>query len=128
MRLSSDGYYLDVTKTNKHAVDIYVVDDLEENPTTIGGTSLRFNLPQGSEIADGHLFIADTGNNYVYIWEDVEDALAGKSADMKLGQGVPPQIGTDTLFWPATPSYDGSYLLLGEVKFSGRFLRFSPEE
>lgn len=127
-RLSSDGTYFAVTKTNKHTVDVYRVDDLESTPTTVGGTSLKFNLPQGSEIADGHLFIADTGNNYVYIWEDVEDAIAGKSADVKLGQGGAPQIKKDTLFWPATPSYDGSYLWLGEVKFSGRLLRFSPEE
>jgi hypothetical protein len=126
-RLSSDGTYLAVTKTNKHAVDIYDVHDLESTPTTIGGRG-TFNLPQGSEIADGHLFIGDTGNSYVYIWKDVEDALAGESADVKLGQGGDPQIGKDTLFWPATPSYDGSYLWLGEVKFSGRLLRFSPTE
>lgn len=127
MRLSSDGTHLAVTKTEKHTIDIYTIADLKEGPTAIGGTGV-FNLPQGAEIADGHLFISDTGNNSVYIWEDVEDAIAGKSADIKLGKGGVPQIGKETVFWPAVPSYDGSYLWLGEFKFSGRLLRFSPEE
>jgi hypothetical protein len=37
-----------------------------------------------------------------------------------------PEIGKDKLFWPAGISFDGNYLWVGEFKFSGRILRFSP--
>jgi len=36
------------------------------------------------------------------------------------------QIGIDKLFWPGAVSFDGNYLWVGEFKFSGRILRFSP--
>ncbi len=127
LRLASDGTYVAVTRTYGHTVDIYSVNNLEESPTAIGGAGV-FNLPQGADVANGHLFVGDTGNNYVHVWENIEDAIAGESADVQLGQGGTPMIGKETLFWPATPSFDGSYLWLGEFKFSGRLLRFSPTE
>jgi len=75
------------------------------------------------------LFVADTGFDRVLIWNDIADALAGKSADVILGasdfQDTSPQIGADKLFWPCTLAFDGSYLWVGEFKFSERILRFS---
>jgi hypothetical protein len=38
-----------------------------------------------------------------------------------------PETGRSTLFWPGAPVFDGSYLWLGEFKFSNRLLRFSIE-
>lgn len=127
LRLSSDGTTLAVTRTFAHSIDLYEVDNLEADPVSVGGQGV-FNLPQGAEVADGHLFIGDTNFSYVHVWEDIADALAGKPAEIKLGQGGDPMIGIDTLFWPAVPAFDGSYLWVGEFKFSGRLLRFSPSD
>ncbi len=126
-RLSSDGTYLAVVKTQEHSIDIYSIADLEEDPVSIGGIGV-FNLPDGAEVAEGHLFIADKGSNYIHIWKDIDDALDGNSADIKIGQGGTPMIGKDSLFWPGSVSFDGDYLWVAEFKFSGRLLRFSPEE
>jgi hypothetical protein len=65
----------------------------------------------------------------VLIWRNIEDAILGKGADVTLGiKSWRPEIGKDRLFWPAVPSFDGDYLWLGEIKFSGRILRFSPRQ
>jgi hypothetical protein len=58
----------------------------------------------------------------------VEDAVAGRTPDVVLGDAnpaAPPRITERTLFWPGAPAFDGSYLWVGEFKFSGRILRFS---
>lgn len=59
-------------------------------------------------------------------------APAGKHPDALLGAGDDqdrnPEIGRDKLFMPGTIAFDGSYLWVGEFKFSGRVLRFSPKE
>ena len=136
-RLSSDGQYLAVTCTlggPGGSVKIYRVDNLSNKaqPTTLGGIG-TFNLPQGAIVSHDHLFVGDTGFNRVHIWEKIEDALAGKDPDVLLGTTEPrimseeakPQIGKNKLFWPAVPAFDGSYLWVGEFKFSERLLRFS---
>ncbi|MBI4538417.1 MAG: hypothetical protein HY704_02750 [Gemmatimonadetes bacterium] len=130
LRLSSDGRYLAVTLTEDQTVLVYRVAELSPSARaySVGGRGI-FNLPQGAALARGHLFIANTNFNAVHIWRSVEDALAGKPADVLLGSnagsGKPPQIGEATLFWPGAPAFDGSYLWLGEFKFSQRLLRFS---
>lgn len=137
-RLSSDGQYLVVTCTlggPGGSVKIYRVDELSDKaqPTILGGVG-TFNLPQGAIVSHGHLFVGDTGLNRVLIWEKIESAVAGKNPDVRLGvtkvevsqEEAKPQIGKDKLFWPAIPFFDGSYLWVGEFKFSERLLRFSP--
>jgi len=87
---------------------------------------IRLNLPQGVLVYDNHLFVGDTGFNAVHVWTDINDAINGKDADIFLGEkGRTPKIGTDMLFWPATLTFDGGYLWVGEFKFSERLLRFS---
>jgi hypothetical protein len=89
----------------------------------------QFNLPGGLTVSGGSLFVGDTVNNRVQAWKRVEDALAGKPPDVVLGEkdlnDVTPEIGKDKLFWPSSVSFDGSYLWVGEYKFSGRVVRFS---
>ena len=41
---------------------------------------------------------------------------------------VKPELTRNKSFWPANVCYDGTYLWLGEFKFSGRIMRFSPSE
>jgi len=130
-RLSSDGKYLAVTRIYNHSIDIYSIDTLSVNSkpiASVGGVG-KFNLPQYGVVSQGHLFVGDTGFNRVHVWKDINDAIAGKNADVILGaenpQDITPEIGRNKLFWPAAPAFDGSFLWLGEFKFSERLLRFS---
>lgn len=130
-RLFSDGKYLAVTSIFNHTVYLYRVADLSAStrPAAIGGVG-TFNLPQNAIVTQGSLFIADTGFNQVHVWKNVADAIAGKGPDVILGkggQGTPPLQLKDALFWPAGLAFDGSYLWVGEFKFSGRLLRFSVQ-
>lgn len=134
-RLSSDGKYLAVTqtlsKTPGGSISIYAVGGLSSSakPLVVLGGPGKFNLPQGALISQGHLFVGDTGFNRVLIWKNIEDAIAGKGADVILGaenlSDTNAEIGRNKLFWPAVPAFDGSYLWIGEFKFSERLLRFS---
>lgn len=132
-RLSSDGTYLvDATLSDigGGSVRLYNISSLtsQSQPIVLGGPG-KFNLPQGALVSQGHLFVADTGFNRVLIWTKIEDTIAGKDADVIWGaetlQDINPEIGRNKLFWPATMAFDGSYLWVGEFKFSERLLRFS---
>lgn len=130
-RLSSDGKYLAVTRIFNHSVDLYSIDTLSANSkpiVSVGGRN-KFNLPQYGVVSQGHLFVGDTGYNRVHVWKDINDAIAGRNADVILGaenlQDITPEIGRNKLFWPAAPAFDGSFLWIGEFKFSERLLRFS---
>jgi hypothetical protein len=129
-RLSSDGNYLVVTANTGPTIEIYRIADLSSNsqPIVLGGPG-KFNLPQGAIVVNSYLFVGDTGFNRVLIWKNIEDAIAGKNADVILGAenltDISPEIGQNKLFWPAVPAFDGSHLWVGEYKFSERLLRFS---
>jgi len=78
--------------------------------------------------ADGGFFVADRGNNQVHGWRFIDNVLSGKDPDLLLGASsysdIAPKINSDTLFWPATLTFDGHYLWVGEYKFSGRLLGY----
>jgi len=130
-RLSSDGKYLVDAATLSRIngpVRIYRVDTLSSNSQPVS-VVCRFNLPQGALVYQGRLFVADTCFNRVLVWTNIEDAIAGKNADVILGaetlEDTSPEIGRNKLFWPAGIAFDGSFLWVGEFKFSERVLRFS---
>jgi len=128
-RLSSDGNYLVVTSTNNHLVHIFRVADLSSKAkpvSSIGGPGI-FNLPQNAIVSHGSLFVADTGFHRVHIWRDVSKALRGEQADVILGKSgdKTPMPIRDGFFNPSGLAFDGSYLWVGEFKFSFRLLRFS---
>ncbi|MGQ9760160.1 MAG: hypothetical protein ACUVQ5_06315 [Candidatus Methanomethylicaceae archaeon] len=132
-RLDSDGNYLLVNCIERPSVDIYRVVDLSKTTVPIFSTGNKFplNLPQLATVSHGHLFIADTGNSRVLVWEKIEEAISGKwPPDAILGKANlddrQPSIGRGNLFNPVGLSFDGSYLWVGEFKFSNRILRFSP--
>ncbi|MBP7845916.1 MAG: NHL repeat-containing protein, partial [Candidatus Pacebacteria bacterium] len=65
------------------AVNVLGQTDFE---TTSGGVgNFGLNVPQGLEVAGGSLFVADSGNNRVMVF-DVEDIVSGESAVNVLGQ------------------------------------------
>ena len=132
-RLSSDGVYLAIAATEAafgERVKLFRISDLPSNPVAVHITSLNINLPQDVLLKDGKLYVADTCNSRVLIWDSVEDAITGELPSVVLGEkdlvDTTPEIGRDKLFWPAGISFDGNYLWIGEFKFSGRILRFSP--
>ena len=111
-------------------------EDTEEPPEDQASTE---NLPKivlsmymGNEpllapqevFSDGeHLFVVDLELSLVLIWSEfpteddqLPDVVIGKGRHMNTRDG---------LFWPQTVWFDGHYLWIGEVKFSGRLLRFS---
>jgi len=132
-RLSSDGSYL-VAAATEAAFDKRVVffriDELSSNPAGTFLTGINVNLPQDVLAVDGHFFLADTCFNRVLIWDDISDAVNGGTPDVVLGaedfNDTLSEIGRDKLSWPGAVSFDGNYLWVGEFKFSGRLLRFSP--
>ncbi len=130
-RLSSDGTWLAVTLTNTHVVRLYRVSTLATQPeyATVGGVG-TFNLPQSATVARGSLFVSATNFNVVHGWRDAGDAALGRPADLIIGASAatpvpPPRITQRTLFWPGGVAFDGSYLWVGEFKFSNRLLRYT---
>lgn len=132
-RLSSDGNYLTVAATEAafdERIKFYRIDQLSSVVQPALLTGIQVNLPEAALAVDGHLFIADTGFHRVLVWSDISDAIAGDPPEIALGEedfdDHIPEIGIDKLFCPAGLSFDGDYLWVGEFKFSGRILRFSP--
>ena len=132
-RLSSDGKYLVVAATDapsEEMIKIFRIDGLSSSskPILIRNRNFWFNLPQAVLASEGHLFVGDTGDNRVLVWNSIDEAVAGENPDIILGEenleDFFPEIGRDKLFWPAGLAFDGSYLWVGEFKFSGRILRF----
>ena len=127
--IKSDGNYL--TLVSEKTVKIYKVAELSANaqPMTVQGNSqTRFNM-LGSAITIGErLLVADTVNGRVLGWDSVADAANGKNPTLILGatdlSETVPEIGRDKLYWPSDMNFDGTYLWVGEFKFSVRLLRF----
>jgi hypothetical protein len=132
--LTSDGTYLVVACTeaenSNRRIRFYRIDQLSSTAQPTFLTGINVNLPQAVLAVNGHLFVGDTAFNRVLIWNSISDAVAGKAPDIVLGaedfNDTSAEIGRDKLFMPAALSFDGSYLWIGEFKFSGRILRFSP--
>ncbi|MBU2562564.1 MAG: hypothetical protein KKF68_02805 [Nanoarchaeota archaeon] len=125
-RISSDGKYLVVNSVfgQGGSILIYRINEFPNAKQNV--LTGMFNLPQGVLVYDRHLFVGDTGFNTVHIWTDIEDAILGEQADIFLGEkGRTPSTKEGKLFWSTSLAYDGSYLWVGEFKFSERLLRFS---
>jgi len=136
LRLSSDGKYLVVTATLSNQtghIKIFPIANLADNaqPIVLRFRNFRTNLPESAFAVSGHLFIADTPSSRVLIWRDIEQAIAGNDPDTILGaetlNDISAEIGRNKLFWPSGLAYDGSFLWVGEFKFSERILRFSVQ-
>ena len=137
LKISSDGEYLTAACCQDQpggGVVIWRVADIAEQgseakPQYLKFASLRLNLPGAVVAKDGALFIADSGGNRVLVWRDVAKALAGAKPEVVLGQNNLQEtwrrIGQSTMFMPNALAFDGTFLWVGEVKFSERLLRFS---
>lgn len=125
---AGDGEYI-ALKRGEFEVAVYRKTDTGlKNPLKVFGRGF-VNLPEDALVSFGKLFISDTGKHRVLVWDKVEDAISGKNPDVVLGQdsleGNESRASKFGLFRPASLAFDGSYLWVGERKFSNRILRFS---
>ena len=130
-RVTSDGTWLAIAPYVNHGVHLYRVKSLgaDAKPETVGGRGV-YNILQSAQVVGDRLFIAETGAGRVHAWKSVEDAIAGKRADVLIGSrdfdDFTQECARDKLHTPAAVWFDGVYLWVGETKFSERLLRFSP--
>jgi DNA-binding beta-propeller fold protein YncE len=90
----------------------------------------HLNLVAGVYIFNNSLFVADHGDNRVLIWSKFPESELDEP-DIVLGQpdfiSRYPANSKDRLFMPAYLCFDGSFLWVGEMKWSNRVLRFSVQ-
>jgi hypothetical protein len=90
----------------------------------------HLNLVSGVYVFNNSLFVADIGDNRVLIWSKFPESELDEP-DIVLGQpdfiSRYPANSKDRLFMPAYLCFDGSFLWVGEMKWSNRVLRFSVQ-
>jgi WD40 repeat protein len=137
--VSSNGKKLAVLADDRDEIYIFDINTLlSENPgyIVIREVSGYHIHPNDVFIGKDKLFIVDGHHNSVLIWNEISersdeppDAVIGKegmpSKDLK-PEDIIPEYTRNGLFWPDAVWYDGSFLWVGEFKFSGRVLRYSP--
>ena len=133
-KISSNGeklaaQYIGPTNT----IILVDVDSLEDDTPEFvellsENNGILFNLPQGVFIDDNYLFVADTSYHRVLIWNEIPSS-GNDQPDVVIGQNsfendLKPKLTINGLFMPAGVWFDGSYLWVGELKFSHRVLRY----
>jgi sugar lactone lactonase YvrE len=63
-------------------------DCFHDNPNRVDGKGLYYpaGIAIDTNITPNHLYIADTSNNRILVWGNIDDAFLGKEADLVLGQ------------------------------------------
>ena len=84
------------------------------------------NFTQGVSVNEKGLFLAVQGDDKVYGWSSVEDALNGVNPTMSFG-GSDDKTSSGTKM-ASTVHWDGYHLWVGEYKFSNRLLGFAPSK
>ena len=122
---------------NLPRVQVFGRQDLKTQGPTMGIRTLTnkarehvLQNPQDVCLAGQRIFLANTFGHNVMIWNDLQQALAGQPADLILGQEDPmasPLASRSRLVMPGALAFDGSYLWVGEFKFSQRLLRFDVQ-
>ncbi len=145
--VATDGHYLVVVDTGNDRVLLWNTVPLSSNappdvvlgqpdfttlndPTAISASSFRG--PQGAWIQNGRLFVADTGNNRVLIWNSIP-TRNNQPADLVLGQSsftsntAPPvnanaqPVAAANLLWnpmSVTVSPDGTHLFVADFAYN----------
>ena len=134
-KISSNGEKLAAQYIGPTSTIILIdVDSLEDDTPEFvellsEPSGVHFNLPQGVFIDSSHLFVADTSYHRVLIWNEMpasgSDQPGVVSGQSSFESGLKPKFTRDGLFMPSGVWFDGSYLWVGELKFSHRVLRYS---
>ena len=136
--ISSDGNHLAVADMENQRVLIWKLPIIMngQNPDLIlkqmkpidSNEPIRFNLPQDVIVYGGKFFVADGGFHRVLIWNKFPET-DNSPPDTVIGQkdfySSSPSNTQDGLFVPVSLSFDGSFLWVGETKWSNRLLRYS---
>lgn len=83
-------------------------------------TSVSVSRPQGGTIKNGTLFVADSNNNRVMIWQNLP-TVTGASADVVIGQSnftscaSPNIVGAATLSLPTSTWSNGNMLIVADT-------------
>jgi len=129
-RIRSDGTWLIGTSLYASPnILVWPVSSLSQNVAPTGTVGFRMNLPQDALVANGVLYVADTGFHRVLVWNSISAALAGASPDAYLGAAsstdVSPAHSATDLRWAASLWVANGYLWVGERKFGHRVLRYA---
>ena len=124
-RVKTNGRTLALTTEMGRNILLVNIDSLKNSKPTY----IKLSFGGYPFIDEKHLFAADIPNNRVLIWNQIPtksdeqpDIVIGKKS---LERDLPPEYTQDGLFWPKSVWFDGSFLWVGEVKFSNRLLRYS---
>jgi len=138
--VATDGTVLAVADTNNNRVLIWktvpqssnVPPDLvlgQPDFTTLGSADVHaqnassMRGPQGVWIQNGKLFVADTTNNRVLIWNSIPTSN-NQPADIVLGQpnftsvGLPSQAAANNMSGPVSVTSDGTRLYVADLGFN----------
>ena len=124
-RLDADSEWLVIAgyPADRFTVKVIRFDELNKgNLRDISGYS---SFPQSAALTDIGFFITQQGDNKVLGWDSIEDALAGQSPTVTLGDGQGTKDAKSIKMANAV-DWDGSHLWVGEFKFSTRMLAFKP--
>ena len=134
-QISSNGEKLAAEYSSGTSTIILIDIDTIGNPTPTytelltSHNGVHFNLPSDVFIDENYLFVADTSSNRALIWNTIP-TTSDDEPDLVIGQEdfssqLQPKFTQDGLFMPSGIWFDGSYLWIGEFKFSHRVLRYS---
>jgi hypothetical protein len=120
-------------KENNQRPDVILLGDVfqRKGPLHFEGPPKRWYHPQGVCIYGDALFIVDGSGNRVLIWNKLPTKI-DDLPDLVLGQNdfsstYPSNSKKNFAVFPASISFDGSFLWVGEMKWSNRLLRFSVQ-
>jgi len=124
-RLDADSEWLVIAgyPADRFTVKAIRFDELNKgNLRDISGYSY---FPQSAALTDIGFFITQQGDNKVFGWDSIEDALSGMNPTVTLGDGQGTKDANSIKMANAV-DWDGSHLWVGEFKFSTRMLAFRP--
>jgi len=122
---------LPIVKNNQRPNIILLGNIFQRNgPLHHEGPPIKFYYPSGVAIYGDNLFVSDMANNRILIWSRLPTKL-DDPPDIVLGQKDfntnYPSTAKDGLLKPSDLSFDGSFLWVGEFKWSDRLVRFSVQ-
>lgn len=120
-------------KENDQRPDVILLGDIfqRNGPLHFEEPPRRWYHPSGVSIYGENLFITDGATNRVLIWnklptkmDDLPDLVLGQS---DFSSRYPSNSRSNFAVFPFAISFDGSFLWVGEMKWSNRLLRFSVQ-
>ncbi|MEG3594757.1 MAG: hypothetical protein VX355_04670, partial [Chloroflexota bacterium] len=124
-RLDADSEWLVIAGYPADRFTVKAIRFDELNKGTLRDISGYSSFPQSAALTDIGFFITQQGDNKVFGWDSIEDALAGQGPTVTLGDGQGTKDANSIKMANAV-DWDGSHLWVGEFKFSTRMLAFKP--